>query len=340
MQINVFNSYKVGFLFLALLIIYTSCKPKHPPVSFYYWKQEFTLSKRQSNLLKDTKTNKIYLKFFDIVIDEEINEVRPNAIISFETKPNLEIIPCVFVQNKVFESNSLPREIAFNSNRLIKQIIRKNKLIINEIQIDCDWTQSTKSNYFLYLKELTRLNPKIQFTSTLRLHQLKDYKNTGIPPVKKVLLMCYNVGDIENFSSENSILSPRILNDYISKDMKYPLKLDLALPIYQWALVFRLGKLNLIINDLEKKKLNNKNFKPISKNYYQVTKNHYINNNFLNKGDLIRFECSQKTDLKKCVQLFQESNLNFNQVIFYHISQNNIQQYHADFFNQINTNTP
>lgn len=340
MQLNVFNSYKVRFLFLALLVIYTSCTPKHPPVSFYYWKQEFVLSKKQSKLIKETKTNKIFLKFFDIVIDQEINKVLPNAIINFKTKPTLEIIPCVYIQNKIFESNNHPKEIAFNSNRLIKQIIRNNNLTINEIQIDCDWTQTTKSNYFLYLKELTRLNPKIEITSTLRLHQLKDYENTGIPPVNKVLLMCYNIGDIENFSTENSILSPEILNEYISKDTKYPLKLDLALPIYQWALVFRLGKLNLIINDLDKKSLNNKNFKSINKNYYQVTQNHYVNNNYLNKGDLIRFECSQKTDLKKCAQLFQESNLNFNQVIFYHISQNNIHQYHADFFNQINTITP
>ena len=127
MQKNVFYSYKVRFLFLALLVIYTSCKAKHPPVSFYYWKQEFALSKKQSKLLKDTKTNKIYVKFFDIVIDEVLNEVRPNAIINFETKPSLEIIPCVFIQNKVFELNTHPRETAFNSNRLIKQITRKNR---------------------------------------------------------------------------------------------------------------------------------------------------------------------------------------------------------------------
>ena len=114
MQINVFNSYKVRFLFLALLFIYTSCKQKHPPVSFYYWKQEFVLSKKQSKLLKDTKTNKIYVKFFDIVIDEVINEVRPNAIINFETKTSLDKIN-VYSQTGAFIKTI---EINYQSNKV------------------------------------------------------------------------------------------------------------------------------------------------------------------------------------------------------------------------------
>jgi hypothetical protein len=329
------------FQFLLLIIFIHSCtNSHHPPSAFYYWKQEFTLSREQTNLLRCTKSEKIYIKFFDIIQEEQTQLIRPESIIQFKIIPKLKIVPCVFIQNNVFRSTTHPKTIAINSSKLIQGILNKNNIKIKELQIDCDWTSRTKSNYFSYLKELQLLNPTLLITSTIRLHQLKLTKITGIPPVKNALLMCYNMGDIENFQTSNSILSKNILSTYISKETEYPLPLDLALPVYQWGLVFRLGKLALIMNDISSNLFKNKNFRKISKNYFEVRKNGYYNQSYLCKGDLIRFEPSNATELKQCVKLLKNSKIKFNQLILYHISQQNINNYNEKFFSQINRLIP
>lgn len=329
----------IGILFVLVLftalLLWFLFQPEKPPISFYYWKQSFSLDKKQQQLLNDCKSEEMFVKFFDVVLTENTGVPAPVSVVQFKQRPKLNIIPCVFFQNGVFQSASTSDKLAENVLKLIHNIADKNHLKLREIQIDCDWTESTEANYFAFLKKLQQLDPKIVFTSTIRLHQIKYQAQTGIPPVKKGVLMCYNMEDLDQFTTNNSIISVETLKKYITSSTDYPIELDLALPIYQWGLVFRLGKLSLIANDISENDLREPRFTKVKPNVYQVNQNGYLNDSYLCKGDLLRIETSSPETLHSIAAYFNESDLTFNRLILFHISQQHISPYDENSIEKI-----
>lgn len=115
-----------------------------------------------------------------------------------------------------------------------------------EVQFDCDWTKSTKDNYFAFLEESKKLFANQLVTSTVRLYQYKYPKEAGVPPVKRGMLMCYNAGDVTKTETKNSIFDKGEILSYL-KGGDYPLPLDYALPVFQWALLYQQDKLTAIL---------------------------------------------------------------------------------------------
>jgi hypothetical protein len=334
------NLSKNFFFLLLLLTVLFSCESKqHVPVAFYYWKQTFELKKEQQKLLKETKTERLYVKFFDVVLDEN-NQPKPISKIQFNEPSKLEVIPCVFIQNDVFRSTNDVQYLAEKISHLIDEIADHQSLKIKEIQIDCDWTKGTRDHYFAFLEALKRQQGKTKLACTIRLHQIKYQESSGIPPVDKGLLMCYNMDDIDDIATPNSIISSKVLKQYVQEDTKYSITLDLALPIYQWGLIFRLGKLNVISNDLSLKDLPIQSIRRLGNNTYMVKKDVVANETNFCRGDLIRFETSQPKTLLNIAQYFRKTNLTFNQLIFYHISQEHLNNYNASTLSSINRLIP
>lgn len=118
--------------------------------------------------------------------------------------------------------------------------------LFTEIQFDCDWTKTTRENYFTFLEEAKKLFNKQLVTSTIRLYQYKYPKEAGVPPVTRGMLMCYNAGDIRDTETRNSIFDKDEIMSYL-KGSDYPLPLDYALPVFQWALLFRDNTLTAIL---------------------------------------------------------------------------------------------
>lgn len=330
----------IAVLVLLISIVILFNPNKRPPISFYYWKQTYSVNKQQQQLLHDSETQKIYLKFFDVILENNGPFPKPISIIKFKEQPKLSIIPCVYIKNEVFKINVGKKKLANNVSNLIRKIASENKIAIHEIQIDCDWSNSTKDHYFDFLTDLQKLTPTIEITSTIRLHQIKYQSTTGVPPVKKGVLMCYNMDDIDLFETQNSIISLSTFKKYIKSNSDYPISLDLALPIYQWGLVFRLGKLSLIANGLSKNELRNSNFSELKTNIFRVNRNCYLNETYVCKGDLIRLETSSPETLINCVNYLNESELSFNQLILFHISQQYINRYNGKFITKINRLIP
>jgi len=75
-------------------------------------------------------------------------------------------------------------------------------------------------------------------------------------------------------------------------------------------------------------------------NSYLVQSDLTIDEINLCKGDLIRFESSSSSELLKLAHLLKETNLTFEQLIFYHISQEHIHAYHAKNLSAINRLLP
>lgn len=322
-------------LFFTLLLVGCTNNSKHE-ISFYYWKQDFNLNQSQKAILEFNQVKKLYVKFFDVTWDSRENKAKPISKIDFKIPVGkFNIIPCIFIENQVFKQNN-SADIALKVYGLVGKIAESNKLQLNEIQIDCDWTDATQKAYFSFLTQLKKISQNKQIiTSTLRLHQFKYPKKTGVPPVEKAVLMCYNMGKIDNQKTDNSIISEAELKKYIFEIDPYPLPLDLALPSYHWGLIYRLGKLTLIVNDIDRNQLKSFAFTKLSENKFRADSNFYYDNTYFCKNDILRIEESAPSTLLKCAEILEKSNHHFNDIIFYHISSNSISNYEKNFFSNL-----
>jgi hypothetical protein len=190
------------------------------------------------------------------------------------------------------------------------------------LQLDCDWDLETQSKYFRLIQQLKNYLPQIKtFSATIRLHQVKYFTTTGVPPVDKGVLMFYNMGNVAKASEKNSILNIETAKQYLENFDIYPLQLDVALPLFAWGVHFRDDKILQLINDVSIAHLNNKeNFEAIGNNKYRVLKSHYLKGIYIYKNDIIRLENIAADDLKKSMQMLRNAfkDKKFD-VIFYHL---------------------
>lgn len=307
---------------LVLIFTLFSCKQKNAhPYTFYYWKTTLMLNEEESTVLRKATAPYIYTRFFDV--DKVNGKFQPIATITkdenFQT--DKEIVPVVFVMNRTFQ-NIKPEEITFIAQNISDLIQKKTSEFkfkeSKEIQIDCDWTAGTKDDYFKFLTELKKTSKK-EITSTLRLHQVKDKKLMGIPPVSKVYLMCYSTSSPLENSDKNSILDVQLLKNYLAKIEDYPIKnIDVALPIYSWGIVTNhLGKRKLI-NALSEKDLENPNFRKVSKTEAEVLKDGFYFGNYLNKGFNIKVEEIADEQLDDVTNFLNEKLKHFN-IVYYQL---------------------
>lgn len=312
---------KILNILWALLFIVSCSKNENHPYTFYYWKTNLKLDQEEKTILQQATVPYLYTRFFDV--DKVGGKFQPVGVItkdkSFQT--DKQIVPTIFITNSTLlgisqeEINFLAESIHY----LIKKKADEYHLKINnEIQIDCDWTAGTRDDYFKFLKQLKRISGK-EITCTLRLHQVKDKKQTGIPPVSKVYLMCYSTSSPLEKSDKNSILDVNILKSYLSKMEDYPIKkVEVALPIYSWGIITNHLDKHKLINALSKKDLDNPNFKKISDDEAEVLKDGFYFGHYLNKGFTIKVEEISKEQLENVVSFLQKKIQDFN-IIYYQL---------------------
>ena len=146
------------YLFLALfLVACQSQAPEDTTHSAYYWTTTFQLSQQKSDFIRDHHIRHLYVRFFDVVSDEQGGAL-PNATITFaDTVPSdLEVIPTVFIMNDCLThpADSLAQHI---SSRILKMCRTHDIPNVREIQIDCDWTARTQQAYFQLLADMRQL---------------------------------------------------------------------------------------------------------------------------------------------------------------------------------------
>lgn len=292
-------------VFLIVSFIFIQNKKEEPiNISFYHWENSYNQ--------KEIK-QKVYVKVLDISYSSKIEVI--NTI--FQTKPNDIFVPVVYITNDTMKNV----DYSIISNQIIRNLKATN-LRFEELQIDCDWSSSTQSNYFKLLEDLKiKLNKTL--SATIRLHQIKYYVKTGIPPVDYGVLMYYNMSDISDINTKNSILDNDIAKKYHYNFDSYKLKLKLALPLYSQAIQFRENKALDIFEGAEKKNFD-ENFKALDNNKYEVINSTYFKGRYVYKGDIFRFEDSEKEDIKTAFDdFFKISKNRFNEVIFYTLKYEN-----------------
>lgn len=286
-----------GIFFLSNL----SCsKSSNKEISrgVYFWKSKFSLSTSELSWLEETNIQKLYVRFFDVDWNPNLNKAVPVGDVTIITKKiaGVELIPVIFITNRTLLNlpDSLISEL---SNNIYKKILSKLSLFethsTNEIQLDCDWTETTREKYFNLIKQLKQLTEidKIKLTATIRLHQVKFFNKTGVPPVNRGMLMFYNMSYVSDIRTKNSIYNEEIAKKYLVNFDKYPLDLDVVLPAFSWACWFRNGRLKNLINDIKAKDLEaNSNFVKDGKNIFRAVKETYLKGNYILTGDYLRTE--------------------------------------------------
>lgn len=317
-------------IFLLFLISCTPTKKEITP-AFYHWQTNFSLTQSEKKYLENLSIKKLYVKFFDVDWNGKMQESLPVAEVILDTTDlkNIEIIPTIFITNRSLKNYPLEKIDLLGKNILEKIFsIKKN---VREIQVDCDWSERTEQKYFQLLhffkKEIQKQN--IQLSATIRLHQIKYFKRTGVPPVDRGMLMFYNVDDVKDWETKNSILDLEVAKQYFFNFENYPLKLDVALPIFSWGVLYRGGGMVKLINNLRADDMTDDSlFLQTDETHYEVIKSTYLHGKYLYEGDIIRLETVPLETLKMSAKLLKSKIENPNVTIsFYHLDTTTIKHY-------------
>lgn len=199
----------------------------------YYWRTDLHLDSTERAFLKQHHINKVYCRYFDVVMSDDGTEPKPNATIAFtDTLPaGIELIPTVYITEDCMHKPH--KDLA---EKLVKRIMQMNETNhignVHEIQIDCDYTSKSRATYYQFLEQIRHhLSPtSYHLSTTIRLHQL----SMPVPPVDYGVLMVYNTGDPRKWQERNPILDYRDVYPYLNKLAQYQLPLAAAYPVYQW----------------------------------------------------------------------------------------------------------
>ena len=199
----------------------------------YYWRTDLHLDSTERAFLKQHHINKVYCRYFDVVMSDDGTEPKPNATIAFtDTLPaGIELIPTVYITEDCMHKPH--KDLA---EKLVKRIMQMNETNhignVHEIQIDCDYTSKSRATYYQFLEQVCHhLSPtSYHLSTTIRLHQL----SMPVPPVDYGVLMVYNTGDPRKWQERNPILDYRDVYPYLNKLAQYQLPLAAAYPVYQW----------------------------------------------------------------------------------------------------------
>ncbi len=320
---------------LFTIMLFLSCTHKRSQTknySFYHWKETAEFTPTYEKALQSVGVKKVYLHYFDIEVLKKRgikkNGIYPTYILKSvaEEYHSFNIVPVVYITNNVLKSADFKAvRLADKIKKLIDRISEANfSKRFKDIQIDCDWTVGTKLNYFQLLR---CLKPHFDVDVTIRLHQIKFQKLTGIPPVAKGTLMLYNVGDMKD-DSQNSILQNSIVGQYITSNSSYPMVLNVALPIFsQTILTNNSNKVKILNNTDETVYENDKYFERLNETNYRVVKDTLYKGFYLTKGYNIKIERVAESEIISSYSTVINSNLDINEVIFYHLDDYSIRNY-------------
>ncbi|RAV28881.1 hypothetical protein [Sinomicrobium soli] len=314
-----------GFTRIVLIscaFLFLSCRKDIPhSVQFYYWKSHVQIEDTEKDYFSALGADRLYMRFFDVDLVQ--GAPAPVSVVGDFNPEILQAayIPVVFITNRVMKSAGHPggKSLAEDINSLIRQIAGDHGLeASDEIQIDCDWTESTRDTYFAFLEQLKKISGK-KISCTLRLHQVKYRDRTGIPPADKVYLMAYATSSPVEDNGKNSILDTGLLKDYLRTIDTYPIKMDIALPLYSWAVVTNhLGRSKLI-NGVAESELQSPDFRRTAPHTYEVTEDVFLKGIYLNKGFHMRVE-EISPELLKETRLFLEAKLQRPyDYVYYHL---------------------
>ncbi len=311
-------------------------KSPHSKVNaIYYWKTVCALDSADYRFLGENDIKRAYVRFFDVVPDEStmaVEEIIPNASLQMrDSLPVNEVVPTIYItQDALKRMNGKWNMWADKIVNRVRAMCSYNELPNpKEIQLDCDWTTSSRNDFFKLCREvkgnLAQQDSAALLSVTIRLHQLSQ----EAPPADYGVLMLYNTGSFRNISERNSILSTDNVEPYLKNLQSYPLHLDIAYPTYSWQLLFRNNQfVGLVSQDLSEY---SEALQTIDGSHIKVAKDVLMGDLNLKAGDIIRLEKSEFnaiSTVKDMVENTLKGKSHSN--IIYHLDSKNLSNYTKD----------
>ncbi len=333
-KIRIFLSEIQQICFFCLILAFSACK-KQEKISqnWYHWKGTLRLDSLERMYAEQLQSQTLYLRFFDVDFHPEQKAIPIGdlQILNANISPFQQVVAVVFITNRTMLQTT-SSEIKDLAEKIMNKIFAKSRthqLLLQGIQLDCDWSEKSRNNFFLLCKAVKQIcqTKKLRFSVTIRLHQYKYFSHTGVPDADEGILMLYNIGNVEGENTQNSILDLKLVEKYLQNAEKYPLPLKIALPLFQWAVVKRMGKVVHLLSEITEKDLQqNPHLKKIQEKHYKVKKNHYFGGVFLYEQDELRWE---SVSLESLEQLNKKiaSKILTTEIIFFHLDSQLIQQY-------------
>ncbi|QTE36065.1 hypothetical protein J3L18_23440 [Mucilaginibacter gossypii] len=334
--------YSRWLIVMAALLTTASCrKPGNATTAFYYWKTGFNLNQQQTALLKQTGNN-AYIRFFDVSWNDREQRSYPNAIVQLNELPaGLNITPVIYITNKTFENtaDTAVVSLAEHCNKLINELAAERKINYTKVQVDCDWSLSTRDKYFSFLKAFKKLNKK-QLEATIRLHQVKFKDRTGVPPADRGVLMFYNMGKLNSdLQQPNSIYNSDDADKYIAYLGRYPLKLDIALPLFSWAIHIREGRVIQVYGKIGRRQLSDQaHFEPIEgQANYRAKTSFFLDGIYIKQNDIFKLEETDSNTLNAAAQQLTQHlpKQKHTTIIYYELANIDLSKFNQETLTQI-----
>jgi len=334
-------------LFIAILSACSPPKPAPLRPAFFYWETSLEITPSEQALLDSLGNPKIYVKILDIGKNAQNGGIEPYSrtpILADGPLGKKSFTPCIFITNEVFDGISESKTIWLAEK--IQTCWPPDSLDWHELLIDCDWTPSTRAAFFHFLEKLRDyLPPNCTLSATIRLHQYKFPKNTGVPPVDRGMLMFYNTGDVDEEGTHNTVFHPEDASKYVLGAPKnYALPLDLALPLFTWGLVFREGELWKIIPGplpLNEMRSNGKwrehpATQPFEATLWEVQDGTFLGGHYLRPGDRLRLSATTPELLMEAATWAQKLDLAPDaHLVFFHLGVANSAHFSAQLLDSV-----
>ena len=340
------RNYSISYSLVVLLFLlfFAGCKkhvqddyPRTAYNSVYYWRTTFDVSEAEQQFLTQHNVKRLYLRLFDVDMSKRnLGDAllpQPVATIQFRDSAHLaqvmqivdECVPTIFItlqalKNMEWETSEYASKICTRILNMCSYHGFLNK--VHEVQVDCDWSESTESQYFHLLDEMRYIlhAQGIQLSATIRLHQLR----TSAPPVDKGVLMLYNTGSFKHPDTQNSILSYEDAKPYLKNALHYNLHLDYAFPNFGWGIWFHENAFQAILHQQDF--TNDSLYEQISDTHFRVIKDHCVQEGYwLQCKDIIRKEVADMAvieQLKQRLPFTEETS-----IIMYHLDEDNLKNY-------------
>jgi hypothetical protein len=312
----------VKALVVALACVAACSEPAASPVAppaqraFYYWRTTFALSAAEQRALAELHVARLYVRAFDVVWYEPARApvetgpltVAPDAR-DARVPAGVEIVPVVFVRAGIFSPGHLDDAGITAAARDTWLGIERRAAALGvtprEVQLDCDWTDSTRDGYFAFIRALrAAATPGLALTATIRLHQVKYRERTGVPPVDRGTLMFYNMGSLSADADARAIFDAPSAVRYLARIPSYPLSLDVALPIWSWTMQLRDDAVVGLLQSTDPDELGALPFLArTGSDRYTALETTYLHGALLRAGDTLKIEVTGEAEAQAAAEL-------------------------------------
>ncbi|MEZ4398713.1 MAG: hypothetical protein R3B06_01745 [Kofleriaceae bacterium] len=269
-----------------------------PPArrAFYFWRTTLTLAPSERAALAGLHVDTLYLRLFDVGWRDDGPTLLGPLVASpdLQLPAGLAVVPTVYITDEVWRhvDDAGVASVAALVAREVTARTARLGVTPRELQLDCDWTDTTRARYFAFLIALRgQVAAGTTLSATIRLHQVKYRERTGVPPVDRGMLMFYNMGRFSADPEARAIFDERAAARYLARLADYPLPLDGALPIWSWVIHLRDDVVEGLLQSTDPAELAGLDFlEPAGPDRYRATRATFLHGQFLRPGDLLKVE--------------------------------------------------